>query len=329
MPRKPRESITEGILPVGTPITDGSTIVTYSELDIFRQCPLKHRWAYDLLMTKEQGVGSPLAKGALWHSVMETRYWFMAARGLNVSDASQQARNHHLYATDMERGDGFVSADAELVEWMLTGYDQFYERDDDWEILAIELSGMCPLGGLLGDSAPPSQAQVWLQYKIDLLVREISTGRIWIVDHKTASAFSQQVEIDLDDQFGLYTWALRQAGIKVFGFIRSDARTQRNKGPMKLEDRFRRVPTHRTDIELENIRQDALETTREMRRKRGTRSAPDPRQCVWKCDFLQAHLMFRKTDRAKRTEVDILEGFGFAPRELRHREYEATYPPLS
>lgn len=324
MPRKPRESIAQHILPVGTSIGEDSTIVTYSELDIFRQCPLKHRWAYDLLMTKEQPEGSPLAKGSLWHNVMET-YYYERANGVRSAPAELLARDRHLLT---EMGE-YTGADAELIEWMLQGYCEFYGPDDDWEILAVELSGMIPLGGVYGDSVPASQPQIWLQYKIDLLVREISTGRIWIVDHKTASAFSQQVEIDLDDQFGLYTWALRQAGIKVFGFIRSDARTQRNKGPMKLEDRFRRVPTHRTDIELENIRQDALETAREMRQPRGTRSAPDPRQCVWKCDFLQAHLMFRKTDRAKRTEVDILEGFGFAPRELRHREYESNYPPLA
>lgn len=323
MPRKPRESIAQGILPIGTEIGDGSTIITYSELDTFRQCPLKHRWAYDLLMTKEQGVGSPLAKGSLWHAAMET-YYYERALGKNVEAAHNLAWTRHLLATNGE----YISSDAELIKWMLDGYTEFYGRDDDWEILAVELSGMTPLGGVYGDSVPNSQAKIWLQYKIDLLVREISTGRIWIVDHKTASAFSQQVEIDLDDQFGLYTWALRQAGIKVFGFIRSDARTQRNKGPMKLEDRFRRVPTHRSEIELENIRVDALETARVMRQERGPRSAPDPRQCGWKCDFLQAHLMFRKTGRVKRTEVDILEGFGFEPRTLRHREYEATYPPL-
>lgn len=324
MPRKTKESITEGVLPVGTEIGEYDTIVTYSELDTFRQCPLKHRWAYDLLMSKPQPVGSPLSKGTLWHSVMETLY-YERALGKTLEAAKDLAWTRHLMATD----GGFLNSDAELIKWMLDGYVENYGSDDDWEILAVELSGMHPLGPLYREGVPPSGPKIWLQYKIDMLVREKSTGRIWIVDHKTAKDFTSSTEIDLDDQFGLYTWALRCAGIKVFGFIRSDARTQRNKGPMKLETRFQRVPTHRTEIELENVRIDALATAQLMRQQPpGTRSSPNPKQCVWKCDFLQAHLMFRKTSRAKRTEVDILEGFGFEPRTKRHREYEATYPPL-
>lgn len=324
MPRKAKESIFSGIVPVGTELGEGDTIVTYSELDTFRQCPLKHRWAYELLMTKEQGVGSLLAKGTLWHLVMETYYYTLATSTATPEQAAEYAAQRHLLDDQGE----FISADAELISWMLEGYISHYGDDPGWEVLAVELSGMHPLG-LVHSSTPPSGPQIWLQYKIDMLVKDVS-GRIWIVDHKTASAFSQQTEIDLDDQFGLYTSALRLAGIPVFGFIRSDARTQRNKGPMKLEDRFRRVPTHRTDIELRNIREDALATARLMRAERPANvSSPDPRQCVWKCDFLQAHLMYRKTDRAKRSELDILEGFGFAPRELRHREYEANYPPLA
>lgn len=324
MPRKTKESILSGIIPVGSDeVREHDTIVTYSEIDTFRQCPLKHRWAYELLMTKEQGVGSLLAKGTLWHLVMETRYWEMA-QGKTVEAASDLAWVRHLQKPNGE----FLNSDAELIKWMLDGYNEFYGADPGWEVLAVELSGMHPLGPLYPEGVPPSGPKIWLQYKIDLLVKD-PADRIWIVDHKTASAFSQQTEIDLDDQFGLYISALRLAGIPVFGFIRSDARTQRNKGPMKLEDRFRRISTHRTEIELFNIRQDALGTAQLMRSERNPLiSSPDPRQCSWKCDFLQAHLMFRKTDRRKRTEVDILEGFGFAPRELRHREYDSNYPPL-
>lgn len=140
-----------------------------------------------------------------------------------------------------------------------------------------------------------------------------------ILTHNSARDFTRQTEIDVDDQFGLYTWALRKLGFPVVGTIRSDARTQRNKSPMTLEQRFRRVSTYRTDQELENIARDAYATASAAWGDTPLHSSPAPDRCSWRCDFLQAHLMYRK---GVADEATILSDFGFSVNEKKHREYE-------
>ncbi len=101
--------------------------------------------------------------------------------------------------------------------------------------------------------------------------------------------------------------------------IRSDARTRRNKGPMQLSDRFRRVQTFRGERELENIAADALHTAQAAYREGNpVYSSPDPQQCGWKCDFLEPHLAARKGQASMPV---ILKDFGFHQREAKHQEY--------
>lgn len=287
-------------------VDEGEHVVTYSELDCYRQCPLKHRWAYKEQWAKTPKVGSALSRGTLWHNVLESHYE-MIRRGLKHTDALMEFALDH-YLVDETGGQ---DEDQALVEWMYDGYIDHYGLDPEWEILATEAAGQVPLGD-----------GYHLRFKIDMLVRQ--RGKIWLVDHKSARDFTRQAEIDIDDQFGLYTWALRRIGIPVFGFIRSDARTQRNKGPMTPEQRFRRVPTYRTDPELANIAKDALATaTAAWGGGTPVHSSPAPDRCAWRCDFLETHLLTRKG----LPEEETLRGFGFRKNETKHREY-APNPAL-
>ena len=292
-------------------VPDDHVVVTYSEMDTFRQCPLKHHWAYRERWAKTPKVGSALAKGTLWHNVLETHYE-MIRRGETDLDRLR-AFALREYLIDPENGQ--QDADQVLIEWMYDGYVEHYGTDPEWEILATEVAGQVPL----------PLPKYHLRFKIDMLVRQRSTGKIWLVDHKSARDFTRQAEIDIDDQFGLYTWALRRLGIPVFGFIRSDTRTQRNKGPMTAEQRFRRVLTYRTDVELHNIAVDAADTADHAWGGEPVRhSSPAPQMCTWRCDFLEAHLMVRKGADEER----VLPDFGFHRNEKKHREYEPN-PALS
>lgn len=298
---------------VGSETPENALVITYSELDCFRQCPLKHHWYYTLLYSKEPKPGSPLSRGSLWHEVLETYYHEICINGNTARTAADIAAMNHL----VDRETGEMDEDQELILWMLGGYRECYEADKHWEVLAIEFAGKVYLGDT-EDGRP-----VYLQFKIDLVIRDLDTDQIWIVDHKSAADFSRQVEIDIDDQFGLYTWALRSAGIPVMGFIRSDARTRRNKSPMTLEQRFRRVDTYRSEQECDNIRRDALATASAIASGLFLYSAPAPDRCSWRCDFLQAHLTLRKVATGPER---VLRDFGFEPRKLRHREYASNYP---
>lgn len=285
--------------------------VTYSELDAYRQCPLKHKWSYKDRWVKPPQVGSPLSRGSLWHLVMECHYtWlqrFRTNKSIDPAFLADWINTHLLYDEA-----GNQNEDQELVEWMYDGYLDCYGVDPDWEILQIEQANRVALP--VPDDGTPFQ----LKFKIDLLIKDKTSGQLWLVDHKSAKDFTRQVEIDVDDQFGLYTWALRKLGYPVVGTIRSDARTQRNKSPMTLENRFRRVSTYRTDQELENIARDAYATASAAWGNTPLHSNPAPDRCSWRCDFLQSHLMLRK---GVAQESVILRDFGFEVNKLKHREY--------
>ena len=289
-----------------------SEVVTYSELDTYRQCPLKHKWSYKDRWVKPPKVGSPLSRGSLWHLVMECHYtWlqrFPNDPKVNPAFLKKWIDQHLLYDEA-----GNQNEDQELVEWMYDGYLDCYGVDPDWSLVQIESANQVEL------PAPDGATPFILRFKNDLLIRSRKSGQLWLVDHKSARDFTRQTEIDVDDQFGLYTWALRKLGFPVVGTIRSDARTQRNKSPMTLEQRFRRVSTYRTDQELENIARDAYATASVAWGDTPLHSSPAPDRCSWRCDFLQAHLMYRK---GVADEATILSDFGFSVNEKKHREYE-------
>lgn len=307
---------------------DDAVVVTYSELDSFRQCPLKHRWSYREKYRREPKVGSALSRGTLWHQVMECHYLLLrdladrqpADRGTGKPTAPGVTDQLMQFALQQFLVDqsGAQNEDQEKVEWIYQGYLEAYGIDEDWEPVVVEQAGEVPLD---------EDGRYWLRFKVDLVVRDRRTGMLWLVDHKTASQFSKPTEIELDDQFRLYTWALRKLGVPVEGIVRSDSRTQRNKGPMTLEQRFRRVTSYCSEVEGANVAADALRAARA-----AYESAPDqdgkplipiyaspaPDRCVWRCDYLQVHLDLR---RGLGTEEQLLRDFGFTRSDEKHREY--------
>lgn len=248
--------------------------MTYSELDTYRQCPLKHKWSYKDRWVKPPEVGSPLSRGSLWHLVMECHYtWlqrFPNDPKVNPAFLKKWIDQHLLYDEA-----GNQNEDQELVEWMYDGYLDCYGVDPDWSLVQIESANQVELPQPEGGQFRTFN----LRFKNDLLIRSRKSGQLWLVDHKSARDFTRQTEIDVDDQFGLYTWALRKLGFPVVGTIRSDARTQRNKSPMTLEQRFRRVSTYRTDQELENIARDAYATASAAWGDTPLHSSPAPDRC--------------------------------------------------
>lgn len=284
------------------------TLVTYSELDTYRQCPLKHQWSYVDRWREDPKEGTALARGSLWHNVMECHYWLIKLYPkISHKDLMVFALQHWL--TDPNSGD--QNEDQKLITWMYEGYLERYAKDQDWRLVAIEQAGRVPLPNPSG-----GRSRFWLQFKIDLVVAD--TRGVWLVDHKSARDFSREAEIDIDDQFGLYTWALKKLGLPIIGTVRSDARTQRNKGPMAMDNRFRRVPTFRTDKELENIALDAYKTAQSAYRKDAiVHSSPAPDRCSWRCSYRNQHLLVRKGFDVALTMRD----FNMSQMAEKHREY--------
>ena len=278
-------------------------IVSYSEIDNAKQCALKHQLGYVERWSKPHGPETALAKGTAWHQVMEAHY--------NSLRSTQADQGHRYEVKDMAAARTAVEAEmrrmpddlAGLTEWMYSGYVAKYGSDPEWHILAVEHNAECRLPTLNG-----TPSSFWLKVKIDLVVRNRRNKKIYVVDHKSGKDLPGEKLLALDDQFGLYTWAMRQLGKKVFGQIYNAARTYRlqadiaTPGATPLEDRFRRLPMVRSDRELDIVATETyqLAAARYRQQAEVTRAgamsprSTDPDRCAWRCDFRDACLAGRK-----------------------------------
>lgn len=280
-------------------------VVSYSEIDAMRQCGHKHDLAFRLGWTSRT-TAPALSKGKLYHDVMEIHY-----KAIMVG-APESERLRAIAETLLDAEERNAE-EAQLVAWMYDGHLEKWGTDDQWEILAVEDQSLMRLPDRNGRAS-----RFYLRMRIDLLVSESVGGRpkIYVVDHKTGQNLPHEKELDLDDQFGLYTWGLRKKQVPVFGAIYSAARTQRNVGEMDIDDRFRRYKVWRTDQELETIAREAWETSRTAYARpvwqapRSPDSHPiGPSRCKAKCPFTEPCLVGRKSGRFQ--ELTFLRSGGF------------------
>lgn len=296
-----------------------SHIVSFSEIDCFRQCPHKHELAYKQRW-QSPSIGPALSRGILWHAVMEAHYrYIMELQQQHHGEWTKHFDAGLLLAeriNPMLHNDiGGQTEDQQLVEWMYEGYVAHYGLDPEWRILGVEHAAVVTLPTPRGT---PSQKK--LKIKIDLIVRD-SQKRLWIVDHKSGKNLPKDKELDIDDQFGLYTWGMRKLGQDVFGSLHNAARTHRNKDqvahPQPLEERHSRTRLVRTPTELDTLAIEAYRTaSRAYAIKPGeAERAPNSDTCRWRCDFTEPCLASRK---GIIPEDEMLTDMGFVQDFTRH-----------
>lgn len=300
-------------------------IVSYSELDTYRQCPLKHFILYKQRWTKPVKPGSALDKGSLYHKVMEAHYRLIKAYqdthgGKNPKPDSQEeadllevCRIECLsLCWDPQVGDWY-SPVHELIWWMYEGHISMYGTMQEWRIKGVEHQIITPLLDERG-----RRSRYHLKAKMDLVVQHRFNGGLWVVDHKSGGNLPTDMELEIDDQFGLYTWAMRQVGRPVIGSLHAANRTQRNKSFMPLDTRMKLTYLNRDEVELTNIALDAYKVAWNAHppKSGGPKgySSPDPRSCGWKCDIKEPHLLMRRG----RPMGEVLTEYGFKIDRTRH-----------
>lgn len=283
-----------------------STVISYSELDTYRQCPYKHQLAYGERWVSPSDAPA-LDRGKRTHAALEF-FYENPMRATQPKDAMNSAL---LDAGIISETTGeAVDETADLVKWMLEGYVEMWGGDNQWNVVAVEHPVQIKLPG----------TAIQIKGKIDLLLTD-QQGRLWLVDHKTGATLPKDKDLDLDVQFGVYAWALRKLGKPVYGMIYNSIRTQRNKGAMELTDRFSRTLLVRTDAELEQIALDASMDARECYKmlKLAQKNKTDrPRHfntdtCRWRCPYTEACLHgakdLRGGTRGYLTEIGFVQDF--------------------
>lgn len=307
-------------------------VISYSELVTFRDCPMKHQLAY-IQRWKKLETSPALSRGTGWHSAMAAHYEVIRdhqatigeVRSLTIAEAQALRPRCDRAAQIAIRDSGLPDNERELLLWMYQGYVEMWGVDRDWWVDRIEYGEPVVLPNPDG-----KRSKFMLKTKLDLVVRDLSLPGwpLKIVDHKSGANLPSDKELDLDDQFGLYQLALREAGWPVIGTVYNAARTTRNLGdhpgadaknkPQPLEKRFLRYGMTRSDPELTAIGADAYRAAVASRSKANLAApyaSPNPDVCKWKCDFVTQHIAARKIGVPVE---DILSRGGFVQDYTRH-----------
>jgi hypothetical protein len=288
-------------------------VIRHSELAAFRECPLKHKLAWvDGWWSPEREANGKRELGQIWHEVLKIRYQHIrdcAVQGVPPNeDELQELVADTIEVTNPEQ--------TETLWWMYDGYVEKYGLDPELEVLSVEERLKVPFHD--EDDKPlvievdGVRRPILYSWTTDLLARIRSMRGVFVVDHKSTGQPLGQMDIDLFDQFGLYTVAWQRLGEKVRGQLVNQVKTKRLKRPMTLSERYDRKYSIRTPAELRAIELDAVDTIYAMlspRNRRRPYSVPDPRSCGWKCDFKEPHLRLRRNTDPRKVN-GILKSFG-------------------
>lgn len=309
-------------------------VVSYSELAAARQCPLKHQLGYIERWRQPEPAGGARWLGVRWHKVMQVHYgkiaeiqrrwdgavpWLLGERG-KVRPFSSEERAEINQAVIAELAQQPNDDTLSTIVWMYRNHLLVRGLQERWHVHYVEWDPTFRLPDLAG-----SMFRYQLKTRIDLLVTDVITGGVWLIDHKTGApqGAPRNRLLELDDQFGLYTWVLAQNGIPVLGSRYQWTSTYQHKGGKHEPSEYiEDAPLDRTPAELGTIARDATLTAMmvyEWNARMGGRvdapSSPDPMQCKRMCDYANAHIAARRGTVPLRA---YLADTGFEPNAERH-----------
>lgn len=192
-------------------------IITTSERTAFRKCPQKWQWRYRDGLAPHGEQPDALWFGIGIHEALAAWYLKGHERGPHPAQTFTDWCDDEIrtiaasYADrDRDEHDPVKYENAmELGADMLEAYIDRYGEDERWNVLDIERQFRVKV-----QNHGQAIARFWSTW--DGVVRDEADGRIYLLEHKTASQISTAY-LELDDQAGAY-WAfagpiLRNAGI--------------------------------------------------------------------------------------------------------------------
>lgn len=190
-----------------------------SERVLFKRCKQAWWWAY------REGLKPKRAKTALqfgeWYHVALAA-WYLPGLKRGPHPAETFAR---IADADMVYIKTQDATEEEVAEWtdlktlgvtMLEGYVDSWGLDERWEVIEPERTFTfdIPWPEWWGEDVRALLARYVGTY--DLVIRDLATGWIWIIEHKTAKTIRVD-HLPLDEQGGTYyaiaSRALRKAGL--------------------------------------------------------------------------------------------------------------------
>ena len=181
----------------------------------------------------------------------------------------------------------------DLGRGMLEGYYERWHDRDDFEVIATEktLRRRIPVPGT------GTLSKCYLVARLDGLVRDLNTGKLFSLEHKTFSRFTLS-DLELNHQFTAQVWLgkslAEHMGIDepVVGVIYNGLRKQLP-GPRVKRELFERHKIYRTERSIDVFLHRAYWQHREMSGNIPIFPQPNPIRCG-QCDFKEVCLEYHR-----------------------------------
>jgi RecB family exonuclease len=194
---------------IAQPETNDKTLLTYSALNTFRNCPRKYKNRYlDNLRPRERAEA--LSFGSVIHTAIEL--WYRS------SNTESRLRDVLAYVNDAFEN-RVVDANL-MVQWhlataMIRGYAERYAAEE-FEVVEVEKEFV----GEIRNPDTGRQSQTFrIAGKVDGIVR--CHDGLYLLEHKTASTVDASYldKLWTDTQIALYCYYLRELGYPIVGVI--------------------------------------------------------------------------------------------------------------
>jgi hypothetical protein len=193
-----------------TELMKAPQLLTSSRCKVARACRRKHLLRYIQGYRSVQDAAA-LRFGTLMHHGLEA--WWLAVMAGGPQDGWLTAA---LVALAGESDPG----DLARAQVLMTGYHLRW-KDEPYEVLAVEVTFNAPLVNPV--TGKPSRT--WrLAGKVDVVVRDLRTGKVLLVEHKTSSeditsGSSYWKRLRLDGQVSIYFVGARSLGFEIEGCL--------------------------------------------------------------------------------------------------------------
>lgn len=187
-----------------------------SQRAVLKRCWKKYGFKYIDRLEPRGATPKNLWFGIGVHEALAGHYGLGTTRGEHPAHifekwADGERAKIKIYAERFQADEKVYLDAIELGVIMLTEYIKEYGADEQWDVIATEKAGIVKIPG------PNGSVTARFSYVFDGVVRDLDTGRIWLIEHKTASVINTD-HLTLDEQAGSY-WAIASSALRRLGVL--------------------------------------------------------------------------------------------------------------
>lgn len=216
-------------------------ILTFSSFNMFRNCPRAYKFkVLDWLSPIQKNEN--LLFGSIVHKCLEIWYQTGDAKAVyRYIDNCFPHREEFLDKT-IKTINPFYGLDQKEMYFKITAMMDGYFLRYPQENFTVQDVEMCFTGDIFNPLSGAESKSFKMSGKIDMLVREKNTDRMFLIEHKTAADIGENYlsKLPCDTQISLYSLMIEQTqGIKIDGIIYNIlGKTRIHQDPGETEEEF-------------------------------------------------------------------------------------------